>query len=170
VTTTIPQLPHAVVDVRPGDQDAATTVEAWLQDYATSRDPQLRERIILAYLGVADRLARRFRDSRGTSAEDLVQTARAGLIAAIDRYNPGYSTPFVPYAVACVVGELKRHLRDTSWRLHIARPLNDPCGCAGQPMSCISAWSLTYHRRAGRAAGHGRRGGPGRVGGRGQPP
>ena len=42
VTTTIAQLPHAVVDVRPGDQDAATTVKAWLQDYATSRDPQLR--------------------------------------------------------------------------------------------------------------------------------
>jgi len=96
VTTTIPQLPRAVVDVRPGDQDAATAVEAWLQDYATSRNPQLRERIILAYLGVADRLASRFRDSRGTSAEDLVQTARAGLIAAIDRYDPGYGTPFVP--------------------------------------------------------------------------
>jgi RNA polymerase sigma-B factor len=120
-----PPASHAVVDVRPGDQDAATTVEAWLQDYATSRDPQLRERIILAYLGVADRLARRFRDSRGTSAEDLVQTARAGVIAAIDRYDPGYGTPFVPYAVACVVGELKRHLRDTSWRLHIARPLKE---------------------------------------------
>jgi RNA polymerase sigma-B factor len=125
VTTTIPQLPHAVVDVRPGDQDAATTVEAWLQDYATSRDPQLRERIILAYLGVADRLARRFRDSRGTSAEDLVQTARAGLIAAIDRYDPGYGTPFVPYAVACVVGELKRYLGDTSWRLQVPRPLKE---------------------------------------------
>jgi RNA polymerase sigma-B factor len=27
----------------------------------------------------------------------------------------------VPYAVACVVGELKRHLRDTSWRLHVPR-------------------------------------------------
>jgi hypothetical protein len=87
---------HAVVDVRPGDQDAATTVEAWLQDYATSRDPQLRERIILAYLGVADRLARRFRDSRGTSAEDLVQTDRAGSIAAIDRYDPGSGTPVRP--------------------------------------------------------------------------
>ena len=56
---------------------------------------------------MADRLARRFRDSRGTSAEDLVQTARAGVIAAIDRYDPGSGTPFVPYAVACVVGELK---------------------------------------------------------------
>jgi hypothetical protein len=30
----------------------------------------------------------------------------AGLIAAVDRYNPDYSTPFVPRAMACVVGEL----------------------------------------------------------------
>jgi RNA polymerase sigma-B factor len=28
----------------------------------------------------------------------------------------------VPFAVACVVGELKRHLRDTGWRLHVPRP------------------------------------------------
>jgi RNA polymerase sigma-B factor len=126
VTTTIPLLgDHAVVDVRPGDQDAATRVEGWLQDYATSHDPQLRDRIILAYLGLADRLASRYRDSRGTSPEDLRQTARAGLIAAVDRYDPGYGTPFVPYAVACVVGELKRHLRDTSWRLHVPRPLKE---------------------------------------------
>jgi RNA polymerase sigma-B factor len=126
VTTTIPYLPdHAVVEVGPGDQEAAQAVEAWLQEYASSRDPRLRERIILSYLGLADRLAGRFRDSRGTSAEDLRQTARAGLIAAVDRYDPGFSTPFVPYAVACVVGELKRHLRDTSWRLHVPRPLKE---------------------------------------------
>ena len=47
------------------------------------------------------------------------------MIAAIDRYDPGYGTPFVPYAVACVVGKLKCHLRDTSWRLHIAWPLKE---------------------------------------------
>ena len=126
MSTTISQLPdHAVVDVRPGDQAAATEVEGWLQDYATSRDPALRDRIILAYLGLADRLAGRFRDSRGTTPEDLVQTARAGLIAAVDRYDPDYGNPFVPYAVACVVGELKRHLRDTSWRLHVPRQLKE---------------------------------------------
>ena len=28
----------------------------------------------------------------------------------------------MPFAVACVVGELKRHLRDTGWRLHVPRP------------------------------------------------
>jgi RNA polymerase sigma-B factor len=123
VTTTIPQRPdHAVVHVDPGDQVAAAAVDAWLQDYATSRDPGLRERIILSYLGLADRLAGRYRHSRGTTPEDLRQSARAGLIAAVDRYDPDYGNPFVPYAVACVVGELKRHLRDTSWRLHVPRP------------------------------------------------
>jgi RNA polymerase sigma-B factor len=123
VSTTIPQLPnHAVVDIRPGDQAAATEADTWLQAYAASRDPELRERIILAYLGLADRLAGRYRTSRGTTPEDLRQTARAGLIAAVDRYDPDYGTPFVAYAVACVVGELKRYLRDTSWRLHVPRP------------------------------------------------
>ncbi len=123
MSTTIALLgDHAVVAVRPGDQDAANAVQQWLQDYATSRDPGLRERIILAYLGLADRLAGRFRTSRGTTPEDLRQTARAGLIAAVDRYDPGYGNPFLPYAVACVVGELKRYLRDTSWRVHVPRP------------------------------------------------
>jgi RNA polymerase sigma-B factor len=123
VSVTISQLPdRGVVKVRPGDQAAATEVEGWLVEYATNRDPALRERIILAYLGLADRLASRYRTSRGTTPEDLLQSARAGLIAAIDRYDPGFGNPFVPYAVACVVGELKRYLRDTSWRLHVPRP------------------------------------------------
>jgi RNA polymerase sigma-B factor len=122
VTTTITASPdHAILEVRPGDQEAATEVDGWLAEYAASRDPGLRERIILAYLGLADRLASRFRHSRGTNREDLVQTARAGLIAAIDRYDPDRGTPFVPYAVACVVGEVKRYLRDTSWRLQVPR-------------------------------------------------
>jgi RNA polymerase sigma-B factor len=83
------------------------------------------EEIILAYLGLADRLAMRFRHSRGTTPEDLTQTARAGLIAAVDRYDPARSTSFVPFAIASVVGELKRYLRDTSWRLHVPRPLKE---------------------------------------------
>jgi RNA polymerase sigma-B factor len=126
VSISIPQLPnHEVFEVRPDDQAAAIAVECWLQAYATSRDPQLRERIILAYLGLADRVAGRFRRSRGTTPEDLTQTARAGLIAAIDRYDPAKGPAFVPFAVACVVGELKRHLRDSSWRLWVPRPLKE---------------------------------------------
>jgi RNA polymerase sigma-B factor len=115
----------AVIAVRPRDRIAADEIDSWLCDYATSRDPVLRERIILSYLGLADRLADRYHTSRGTTLEDLRQTARAGLIAAIDRYDPNYGNPFLPYAVACVVGELKRYLRDTSWRLHVPRTLKE---------------------------------------------
>jgi RNA polymerase sigma-B factor len=115
----------AVIAVRPRDRTAADEVDRWLCDYATSRDPVLRERIILSYLGLADRLADRHHTSRGTTLEDLRQTARAGLIAAIDRYDPEHGTLFVAYAVACVVGELKRHLRDTSWRVHVPRTLKE---------------------------------------------
>jgi RNA polymerase sigma-B factor len=126
VSAAIPKLPNdEVVDVRPGDQTAATAVDGWLQEYTTNRDPKLRERIILAYLGVADRLAGRYRHSQGTTPEDLAQTARAGLIAAIDRYDPAKSPAFLPFAVACVVGHLKRHLRDTSWRLRVPRRLKE---------------------------------------------
>jgi RNA polymerase sigma-B factor len=126
VSATLPQLSNdAVLDVRPGHQNAATQVDGWLREYATSRDPQLRERIILAYLGLADRLASRYRHSHGTTPEDLTQTARAGLIAAVNRYDPNYGSPFVAYAVACVVGELKRYLRDTSWRLHVPRTVKE---------------------------------------------
>jgi hypothetical protein len=58
VSATLPQLPrHAVLEIRPGDEEAETAVEGWLGEYATSRDPALRERITLAYLGLADRLA-----------------------------------------------------------------------------------------------------------------
>ena len=46
MSATLHQLPNdAIRDVRPGDQDAATQVERWLQDYAVNGDPQLREQV-----------------------------------------------------------------------------------------------------------------------------
>jgi RNA polymerase sigma-B factor len=113
------------IEVLPGDDDASDRVDGWLREYARTHDAGLRERIIVAYLGLADRLAGRFRGSRSLSHDDLVQTARMGLVAAVDRYDPDRGSRFVPYAVACVVGELKRSLRDTSWRLHVSRPAKE---------------------------------------------
>jgi RNA polymerase sigma-B factor len=115
----------ATVEVRPEDEVAVQRVEQWFRDYARSRDPVLRERIILAYLGLADRLAERYRSNRAVPLEDLRQVARLGLVKAVDRYRPERPNPFIPYAVATVVGELKRHLRDTSWRLRVPRGTKD---------------------------------------------
>jgi RNA polymerase sigma-B factor len=113
------------LEVRPDDDAAVERVERWFRDFAASRDPALRERIILAYLGLADRLAERYRSNRVIPVEDLRQVARLGLVKAVDRYQPERANPFIPYAVATVVGELKRHLRDASWRLRVPRGTKD---------------------------------------------
>jgi RNA polymerase sigma-B factor len=121
----VPEAPDVVDEVRPDDDVAVQRVEGWFHEFVQTRDPALRERIILAYLGLADRLAERYRGNRAASLEDLRQVARLGLVKAVDRYQPERANPFIPYAVATVVGEIKRHLRDTSWRLRVPRGTKD---------------------------------------------
>jgi RNA polymerase sigma-B factor len=116
---------YGVLDARPGDEDAARQVEAWFQAYDATGDPEIRERIILAHLGFADRLAARYRRSRGVAYEDLVQAARVGLVTAVNRYDPSRSNSFAVYAIVCITGELRRWLRDTSWPVHVTRTLKE---------------------------------------------
>lgn len=112
-------------EVLPRDHAAVEIVERWFRDYAARRDPAVRERIILAYLGLADRLADRYRHHASIPLEDVRQTARLGLVKAVDRYDPERPNPFVPYAIATVVGEIKRYLRDTSWQVRVPRSLKE---------------------------------------------
>jgi len=114
-----------VFDVRPDDELAVQRVEGWFHEYASTGDRDIRERIILAYVGLSDRLAERYRGNRAASIEDLRQVARLGLVKAVDRYEPERANPFIPYAIATVVGEIKRYLRDSSWRLRVPRGTKD---------------------------------------------
>jgi RNA polymerase sigma-B factor len=107
------------------DRPTPELVKAWLAEFSVTRDPRLRDRIVLAHLGLAERLAARFHEGPTTTHEDLQQTARMGLVAAVNRYDLTRGVPFLSYAVACVVGELKRMLRDTTWRLHVTRRTKD---------------------------------------------
>ncbi|WP_223291085.1 SigB/SigF/SigG family RNA polymerase sigma factor [Streptomyces avicenniae] len=83
------------------------------------RDRLLRE-VVCAWIPMADRLARTFRD-RGESLEDLEQVAALGLVKAVQRYDPARGRPFESYAVPTIVGEVKRHFRDHMWGLHVPR-------------------------------------------------
>ncbi|HEV7961946.1 MAG TPA: sigma-70 family RNA polymerase sigma factor, partial [Actinoplanes sp.] len=61
---------------------------------------------------------------RGEPLEDLQQVARLGLVNAIDRYDPDRGL-FTAFAVSTIRGELKRHFRDKTWRLHVTRRMQD---------------------------------------------
>lgn len=81
------------------------------------------QRLVDAHRAIAVRLARRW--SHGPAPDpDLLQVAMLGLVLAARRYRPE-AGPFRPFAVATVSGELKRHLRNTGWWLHIPRRVQE---------------------------------------------
>jgi RNA polymerase sigma-B factor len=84
----------------------------------------LRRQVVEAWIPMAERLARQFRN-RGESLEDLEQVAALGLVKAVIRYDPARGTAFESFAVPTVVGEVKRHFRDHMWGLHVPRRVQE---------------------------------------------
>ena len=94
------------------------------QEFATSRDPKLRDQLIEAHLGLAEYLARRF-SNRGEPLDDLVQVASLGLVKAVERFEPGRGLEFTTFATPTIVGELKRHFRDKGWAVRVPRRVQE---------------------------------------------
>jgi RNA polymerase sigma-B factor len=84
----------------------------------------LCDRLVMAWLPMAERLARRYRD-RGESLDDLRQVAALGLVKAVRRFDPSQGRAFAAYAVPTIDGELKRHFRDCSWSVHVPRGVQE---------------------------------------------
>ncbi|MFF7995755.1 SigB/SigF/SigG family RNA polymerase sigma factor [Kitasatospora xanthocidica] len=57
--------------------------------------------------------------------EDLLQVGAVGLIKAIDRFDPGLGVEFTTFALPTVLGEIRRHFRDTTWAVHVPRRLQE---------------------------------------------
>jgi RNA polymerase sigma-B factor len=120
-----PAAPHAV---RLEDPVARAADEAWLSDalitFHRTGDQTLRGEIVERTLWLARRSARRFAD-RGEPYDDVVQVARLALVHAVDRYDPALGVPFGAFATPTIIGEIKRHFRDRTWRVHVPRRAKD---------------------------------------------
>ncbi|WP_410596292.1 SigB/SigF/SigG family RNA polymerase sigma factor [Amycolatopsis sp. lyj-23] len=93
-------------------------------DDEDARRSALRARLITEHLPVAEHIARRF-SGRGEPFDDLLQVARTGLIRAVDRYDPDRGADFLSFAVPTIMGEVRRHFRDTGWSMRVPRSLKD---------------------------------------------
>ncbi len=121
--TEVPVLPSPR---RPDDYAhcAALFAERSEFDPADSRHGELRHRLITEHLSLAEHIAQRF-SGRGEPFDDLLQVARTGLIHAVDRYDPGRGSNFLAYAVPTIMGEVRRHFRDSGWSMRVPRALKD---------------------------------------------
>ena len=98
----------------------AATSQDLLRAWCDDRDPEARQRLIELHLPLVRALARRFA-ARGEQFDDLAQVGAIGLIKAIDRYDPARGASLTAYAVPTIVGEIRRHLRDSTQPLRLPR-------------------------------------------------
>src|SRR5919109_836625 len=117
--------PRRGAEGRPSRRHGDRMHEALLfSRYGATRDPALREQLVMTYLPLARTIARRYQSPR-VPHEDLVQVATIGLMKAIDRYDPDRGVAFSSYAVPTMVGEVQRHFRDHTWGVRPPRDLQE---------------------------------------------
>lgn len=83
-----------------------------------------RERRIVEHLPLVRALAYRYAN-RGEPLDDLVQVGTVGLIKAVDRFDESRGTAFAAFATPTILGEIRRHFRDTSWAVHVPRGVTE---------------------------------------------
>lgn len=96
---------------------AVTDELALFRKLRQTGDPDLRDKLILKYQGLAEKIARRYLNS-GEPIEDLTHEGYVGLIKAVDRFDPEKGVVFNTYATHTISGEIRHYLRDCGKLIH----------------------------------------------------
>jgi RNA polymerase sigma-B factor len=105
------------------DQRVAELLTAIDQATTSHEREVLEDQLVRQCLPLAERLASRYRD-RGAELDDLVAVANLALVNAVRRFEPSRGT-FHGFAVATILGEIKKHFRDHCWMIRPTRSLQE---------------------------------------------
>ena len=103
---------------------------------AKAGDTSAREELIVGNLRLVLSIIQRF-NPKGESANDLFQVGCIGLIKSIDNFNLDFDVKFSTYAVAMIIGEIRRYQRDNN-SVRISRSIRDLAYRALQVKESIS--------------------------------
>jgi RNA polymerase sigma factor for flagellar operon FliA len=106
-------------DVSHMELDIAATWDA----YCVSRDEALRNRLLIHYLPLSQKIARHMHSRMPSSIEldDLAQAAILGMRSAIATFDPSRGIPFENYCGPRVRGAVLDHLRSLDWAPRMLR-------------------------------------------------
>lgn len=114
----------SVTEQAPATRPAQHAGRRHLTAYHASGDRRARERAVESYMPLARKLAAQYHRNK-EPLEDLQQVAYLGLVKAVDRFDPARGSNFASFARPTISGELRRHLRDTTWKLHVPRAVQE---------------------------------------------
>jgi RNA polymerase sigma-B factor len=89
-------------------------------EFARTGCPKLRATLIERHLGLAYKIANKYR-GRGIGNDDLEQIAVEALIGAVDRFDPVNGAAFSTFATPTVLGVVRRSFRDQGWAVKVER-------------------------------------------------
>ncbi len=84
---------------------------------------EARDKLIVGNLKLILSVLKKF-NNRNENLDDLFQVGCVGLIKSIDNFDLSHGVRFSTYAVPMIIGEIRRHLRDTS-SIRVSRSLKD---------------------------------------------
>ena len=96
--------------------DVLDHADLW-REYARTRDPAARSRLMEAHLPIVRYVAERLASTLPSSVDvdDLVSVGAFGLADAIERFEPGRGFQFKTYGAARIRGAILDHLRANDW-------------------------------------------------------
>lgn len=86
-------------------------------------DKQAKEELINGNLKLVLSILKNY-NNRTDNMDDLFQVGCIGLIKAIDNFDLSHDVKFSTYAVPMILGEIRRHLRDST-SIRVARSIKD---------------------------------------------
>jgi RNA polymerase sigma factor for flagellar operon FliA len=127
----VPLQPQADADRLPDDAEQGRAEAALWEDFRTQGSPAARERLFNLHTAFARNIARRHHREQtygDIDIADVVQHAYAGLLEALDRFDPAYGVPFRPFAAHRISGSIRDGIskmnevrEQLSWRRRMRR-------------------------------------------------
>jgi RNA polymerase sigma-B factor len=95
-------------------------VDDLFRAFRATRERTVRNELVERHRWLGMMAAKRFLH-RGEPFDDLEQVALLGVLKAVERFEPERGISFSSFAMPTVLGELRRHFRDTTWAVHVTR-------------------------------------------------